>query len=84
MMEEDELAELGRNIAYMGRHRPDIVYKILIEMRREFERQGMFPQLGDVLHALQRRAIHDLAGKQLPIPMKSLNAIPSGYGMFQS
>jgi len=83
-MNETELYELGKRIAEAARERPDAVHRILLGLKHELERQGFYPQLGELLYALWRHARFKLDSEMLPIPFLPLNEVPSGSGHIKS
>lgn len=79
-LNEKELYELGQQIAMTALSRPDAVHRMMLGMKHELERQGFYPQLGEVLHALWRHAWFKLDPTTLHIPFLPLNEVPSGSG----
>lgn len=79
-LNEKELYEQGQKIARDALTRPDAAHRMLLGLKHELERQGFYPQLGEVLHALWRHAWFNLDQKTLPIPFMPLNEVPSGSG----
>lgn len=79
-MDEKRLYESGVQLAKVAQRRLDAVHRMMLGMKHELERQGFYPQLGEVLHALWRHAWFTLDPTTLPIPFLPLNEVPSGSG----
>lgn len=71
---------LGLQVAKVAVKHPDAVHRMLLGMKHELERNGFYPQLGELLWALWRHGRYELDAKTLSIPFLPLNEVPSGSG----
>lgn len=79
-MDAARLYKSGRDLARLAQSRPDAVHRKLLGFKHELERDGFYPQLGELLYALWRHAWFTLDPTTLPIPFLPLNEVPSGSG----